>query len=916
MKLKIGVAGALILFLRVCTPSAFAQAPLITNVTNAAIPAIDYPPVAVQLAPRSIATIFGTNLADAVVTTAPPWKTALGGTEVHFVVDTIILNNTRIPCDWQTDSSCELTTSLIYASPTQINFLTPDSSITLSNGSTAPVLTTGRIVLIRDGVRFDARYDISGGPGYMTLDPFGYTRNPDVFGVGYECLFSFSLTDPLACGLSWSQGQHRALLGAVTDISGNLITSQNPVRQGELITLWMTGLTGLNLDPKTGLLQQATPGPWGFGVAQSGSDIPATISFNSFDGTITGLFQTPLALFAGESPIYMGLDQVNAYFPMCVASAKASVETRYDAFMDFTNIQTGTHARVYLPFLVSPGDQECGWVYSTMAISSSVNPSLSGQPVTFTAIVSPAVATGTVQFFDGTAAIGTAALNGGAATFSTLTLSAGTHSIAAAYSGDGNYGGSSATRMQTVMATTTTAVVSNDNPSISGQSLVFTATVSPSGATGTVTFFDGTSTLGVGTLSGGNAACGTNSACSTSGLGAGSHSITAKYSGDSNYGSSSGTLTQIVGLNTIVTLASSANPATVGQSVNLSATVSPCCIATGTVTFLDGNTVLGSAALMPVNGTAKATFSTSSLSVGAHSITAKYSGDGNNNGSTSTALTLTIWTISLTSSPNPATSGQLVTFSACGIPQGVPGTLAFIDGTTTVATNNYVLSPCSSYATNILSPGTHSITARYSDAYGGSTSATISQTVGKAVNVKTSTTITLTSTPLPGGVTFEALVSPGGATGTVMFFDNGVLLGSGNLNEPIVGGAQLTGQLLPGSHLITAQYGGDASYNGCTSASVAWTGTSITLSSSLNPSTAGKSVIFTATVSPSASTGSVTFSAGGLPILCAETGNLSNGQAKCTASLVSGTFSVLAAYSGNTNPNYSGSSGSLTQTVK
>jgi hypothetical protein len=147
----------------------------------------------------------------------------------------------------------ELTVNLVYVSPTQINFVTPESYITASTGSSGPVLTTGRIVLIRDGVRFDARYDITGGPGYMTLDPFGYTRNPDIFGVGYECLFSFSLTDPSSCGLSWSQGPNRALLGAVTDISGNLITSQNPVRQGELITLWMTGLTGLDLDPKTGL---------------------------------------------------------------------------------------------------------------------------------------------------------------------------------------------------------------------------------------------------------------------------------------------------------------------------------------------------------------------------------------------------------------------------------------------------------------------------------------------------------------------------------------------------------------------------------------------------------------------------------------------------------------------------------------
>ena len=148
MRWTIPTVGGLILFLRGGTQSALAQTPTITNITNAAIPAIDYPPVAVQLATRSIATIFGTNLADAVVTTAPPWKTALGGTEVHFVVDTFILSNRQIPCQWQTDPDCELTVNLVYVSPTQINFVTPDSF----NGSPLPALTAGRIVLIRDGV--------------------------------------------------------------------------------------------------------------------------------------------------------------------------------------------------------------------------------------------------------------------------------------------------------------------------------------------------------------------------------------------------------------------------------------------------------------------------------------------------------------------------------------------------------------------------------------------------------------------------------------------------------------------------------------------------------------------------------------------------------------------------------------------
>jgi hypothetical protein len=164
-------------------------------------------------------------------------------------------------------------------------------------------------------------------------------------------------------------------------------------------------------------------------------------------------------------------------------------------------------------------------------------------------------------------------------------------------------------------------------------------------------------------------------------------------------------------------------------------------------------------------------------------------------------------------------------------------------------------------------------------------------------------------------VAFTALISPACATGTVTFLDYGGVIGSAPLNQPVLGGAELSGQLLPGAHSITAQYGGNSTYDGSTSAFVAWTGTSTTLTSNLNPAAAGQTVIFTATVSPSTVTGAVTFTANGGTILCAEQGTVSNGQAKCTAKLVAGTFSVLAAYSGSANPNYSGSSGSL-KTVK
>src|ERR1039458_2623815 len=96
-------------------------APSITSVTNSAIPSLDYPPTSIHLAPRSMATIFGTNLADTTLSTTSPGSTLLGGTEVHLADDTCF------------DSSCDLIANLIYVSPTQINFLVPD------NGSTSCV---------------------------------------------------------------------------------------------------------------------------------------------------------------------------------------------------------------------------------------------------------------------------------------------------------------------------------------------------------------------------------------------------------------------------------------------------------------------------------------------------------------------------------------------------------------------------------------------------------------------------------------------------------------------------------------------------------------------------------------------------------------------------------------------------------
>ena len=220
---------------------------------------------------------------------------------------------------------------------------------------------------------------------------------------------------------------------------------------------------------------------------------------------------------------------------------------------------------------------------------------------------------------------------------------------------------------------TTTTVVSSANPSTTGQSVTFTATVAAASGTtkptGTVTFKDGATTIGTGTLTNGVATF------STTTLAQGARSITATYGGSANFNASnSAALTQTINVatpvkvNTTTTLVSSANPSTAGQSVTFTATVaaaSGTTKPTGTVTFKDGATTLGTGTL--ANGVA--TFATSSLSAGTHSITANYGGATNFNASTSVALNQVV---------NAAPVLPMLSISDVTSPEGNSGTKNFV----------------------------------------------------------------------------------------------------------------------------------------------------------------------------------------------------------------------------------------------
>jgi hypothetical protein len=203
-----------------------------------------------------------------------------------------------------------------------------------------------------------------GGPGQLWIDPFdiGVVDFNVVFQVGDDCLFSYSLSDPASCRLSWSQGQHRAPLGAITDAaSGQLISSQYPIHQGQVITPWMTGLYGrMTLNSTTGLLTTNDPAAVGFGVAQSGTDLAVSLGYGVNGAGPFGTFLTAAPIWAGESLQFIGLDQVNVAFPVCTASSATSAK-RYDAFLQYLSVGTDTAVRIYVPFIVRVGDPDCKW---------------------------------------------------------------------------------------------------------------------------------------------------------------------------------------------------------------------------------------------------------------------------------------------------------------------------------------------------------------------------------------------------------------------------------------------------------------------------------------------------------------------------------------------------------------------------
>jgi hypothetical protein len=603
---------------------------------------------------------------------------------------------------------------------------------------------------------------------------------------------------------------------------------------------------------------------------------------------------------------------------------------------------------------------------STAAVTATVTDIATGLPVSGASVTfSLSGESGTVSGTTGSNGVATANLPVNVAP------SATPYTVTASYAGSTSEAASSGTgSLTSLVDPTSTSLVASEPTATISDTVTFTATVAPTGPsfgslTGTVTFTADGNPIGTEPVALGSNGQATSPGLNTLGLGLGTHNIVATYSGNADYAGSSGSIPKylvhepLIDTTTSLNVSPSGGGSNYGQSVTLTATVSPQVDNTDSaVTFYDGTTAIATADL---SGTSPdtASITTSSLAVGSHSLTAQYNGDGDltYNGSTSNPVAFqvssdpTTTAISLVTPSTTPYAFQPLTYSVTV--NATPGDAFVPTGTVQVTVNGSnlggPLTLGSGTATvNVpggLPAGSNSVVANYTPA--NNDFAASGSTLPQTVNQATTTTALVSSTGNTGSVlnesvTFTANVTPegtGNPTGFVNFFDcpdanpcsNSI--GESTLQATGSAGSQATLQLsnLPeGSNYITASYAGDGNFTGSQSTPpfnqvvsppppTASTSTSVvgttTPPAANDSSVYGQMVTFTATVSVAGSqgafdgpTGTVQFSVdgtklGGPVTLSAASGDATDGwtataSVTTTSPLAAGGHAVIATYSG------------------
>ncbi len=467
-----------------------------------------------------------------------------------------------------------------------------------------------------------------------------------------------------------------------------------------------------------------------------------------------------------------------------------------------------------------------------------------GQPVTFTFAVTPVAPgwgspTGLVTISDGNGHSCSAPVSAGSCqiTFD----GSGPTQMSAAYEGDANFNASSTSAAvagpAVAKASTSLALASSATPSVYGQPLQFTATLSVTapgaGApTGFVQFtIDGVNFGDPVALSGGSAV-----SAPVADLAVAAHTIGAAYLGDANFAvASASAVNQVVNkADTTLVLSSNLNPSPYGLSVLITATLtgnapSQAIPAGGTVQFIVDGVNYGAPVAVDASGKAYKLLPYTALWVGTHTITAVYSGDASFNGSNnfsspfSQVVEKGLLVVTLTPTVESPVFGQPFGFSAGVAGDGAnnpkpTGTVQFVvDGVNLGAP--VTLDAAGSAASEMISTlavGPHTLALVYSgDDYYKASTVTVPDgvVVGKASVSATISGFNPAAAVVgqPVTVSFGTVVLNPGAgtpTGTITISN-----GTDSCTAPVSAGSCDLVTTSAGSTQLSIAYSGDANFN-------------------------------------------------------------------------------------------------------
>jgi hypothetical protein len=382
--------------------------------------------------------------------------------------------------------------------------------------------------------------------------------------------------------------------------------------------------------------------------------------------------------------------------------------------------------------LNKPTSNSADGAWSSGSLSVSPNPDQYGQPVTFTltlSVTSGPAPTGSVSFGVDGGFIGAASLAGGKASFIyKKALNTGGHTVVASYNGDKTYASenfSALLSVQPPVYPTNTTLVVSPTTVYTSQTVRLTSTVTGNSAAvpaGNVTFLDGNATLGVQQVYSNPLL-----QLDTNLLSAGTHTLTAVYQGwqdpfneQAIYqpSTSAPVIVTVNSASTTTSLSASATSLTAGMVATFTANVaSNSGVPFGGATFYDGAVPLGTSSLM---ADGSCSYSTASLAVGTHSITAVYNANATFASSTSSAAVVTVTSAAASLSPTFLTvavidnGNQSLLIAKVSAPGGIPtGKVVFLDDGNILGTATANGSGTASLAVPVLSAGAHRLSASF-----------------------------------------------------------------------------------------------------------------------------------------------------------------------------------------------------------